>query len=503
MRNKILLSVLLLFSFFSTTFWYSQTDIKIYYDKFYNKVEEKTTSTETKITVLKSLEKKLDLYISKTKNENNLFILNTLKKINTTKIKYLTWLQTLVNNTNTIQNATIVSQEDQFEIDEDKNYSYKDLENKFVNFIDLSNPYLEIDWKYYSFVYNRYLIFKDIDTISWKTLDYNWIDTKKTLYVKDWEKYYFVNEFSKIKIISDEIIKNITNKDEFIVYLADDLRYYNEDYDETIKSIKSLTESLVINQTTDEDKISSVYKWIVDNISYNSDFKTSNNEVYSWVYTFRNKTWVCDWYTKLFLYMLSFAWIKDVEVIRWFAYDNADFPEFWHAWVRIGNYYYDPTFDDPVWVSFDEYLYYKLPKELLYVNRFEWFTISWNLENLSLDDRKMIVLKNMYSLYEKYKDYNLMKTIKNRIYLWLSYNEDLTLEKLKDLIGFYEVNNFTLYDENWYSKKISSLKYYQTDEKTLNILLTNKDIDFSNMVLLKWTDSNGTDFRLAYDLEFR
>jgi hypothetical protein len=70
----------------------------------------------------------------------------------------------------------------------------------------------------------------------------------------------------------------------------------------------------------------------------------------------------------------------------------------------------------------------------LYVNRFEGFEIKDNLDKLSLDERKKIVLKNMYALYEKYKDYNLMKTIKNRIYLGLSYDEDLTLEKLKNFM---------------------------------------------------------------------
>jgi hypothetical protein len=96
-----------------------------------------------------------------------------------------------------------------------------------------------------------------------------------------------------------------------------------------------------------------------------------------------------------------------------------------------------------------------------------------------------------------------MKTIKNRIYLGLSYDEDLTLEKLKNFMWYYDVDNFLFYDKNWYSKKISSLKYYIADEKTLNILVSDKNTDFSKFTLLKWTDSNWTDYRLAYDLEFR
>jgi hypothetical protein len=56
-------------------------------------------------------------------------------------------------------------------------------------------------------------------------------------------------------------------------------------------------------------------------------------------------------------------------------------------------------------------------------------------------------MKNMYILYDKYKDYPIMATIKNRIYLDLDYDEDITLEKVKNAIGYYDVNDFVLYDE--------------------------------------------------------
>ena len=46
--------------------------------------------------------------------------------------------------------------------------------------------------------------------------------------------------------------------------------------------------------------------------------------------------------------MLSLAGIHDVEVIAGHVIDAADFPQIGHAWIRIGDKYYDPTFDDPV-----------------------------------------------------------------------------------------------------------------------------------------------------------
>jgi hypothetical protein len=86
--------------------------------------------------------------------------------------------------------------------------------------------------------------------------------------------------------------------------------------------------------------------------------------------------------------------------------------------VRIGNDYYDPTFDDPIGgKDFDkkDFLYFKLPRELIYTNRFDGLDIPKNLESLSLEERKQLVLDNMYALYEKYSSYALMKKIKNRM----------------------------------------------------------------------------------------
>jgi hypothetical protein len=56
-----------------------------------------------------------------------------------------------------------------------------------------------------------------------------------------------------------------------------------------------------------------------------------------------------------------------------------------------------------------------LPRELIYTNRFDGLDIPKNLESLTLDQRKQLVLDNMYALYEKYSSYRLMQKIKNRM----------------------------------------------------------------------------------------
>ena len=76
------------------------------------------------------------------------------------------------------------------------------------------------------------------------------------------------------------------------------------------------------------------------------------------------------------MYMLNFAWVSDTEVIRGFVIDATDFPEIWHAWVRIWNKYYDPTFDDPIGQKdtkkLENYKFFRLPKDLFYTNRFTY-----------------------------------------------------------------------------------------------------------------------------------
>jgi len=84
-----------------------------------------------------------------------------------------------------------------------------------------------------------------------------------------------------------------------------------------------------------EEKIQSIYAWILENISYSSDVRLDDEKIFSGVETFKNNEGVCTGYTKLMLYMLFYAGIYDVEVIRGHVIDAADFPQIGHAWVRI------------------------------------------------------------------------------------------------------------------------------------------------------------------------
>lgn len=276
---------------------------------------------------------------------------------------------------------------------------------------------------WYTYVFSKYMS-------AWKwviptSLDLKiaWIDTNKNLLVIDEENgLSFVKEYKKVKLISDEIISDISNKKEFLTQLADDKKYLHNDTDETFKSLKSETIELTSGLSTSR-KIAAIYNYILENTSYSKVFDTNNKVIFSGIYTYENKEGVCTWYSKLALYMLSFAEIENVEVIRWTVINVENFTSVWHAWFKIWDLYFDATFDDPTSAkatkTFSQYKYFGLPKDLFYADRYEYGTMPKELETTSLSYRQELVKSSLKSLATKYsaKNYNLLKGISNEVSL--------------------------------------------------------------------------------------
>ena len=565
--KKIILTFILLFCFFSSVWAYNKTELDLIYNKYYLNISKKQTSNSDLIKTLENLDSKLIYSIYKTTSESKKDILITLKKLNRDKISSLkienikknaeinlfnnapfvseltlAWYKSILLNSsreftnngevfklifdkyylvnswnytyflkNKLENAYIVRYDWSFIIVEnskiEKKYTYDELYNLFTNNYSLDD-WLYSDWEnYYFFKIKEQWFFKDIYWLTLYDLEWNWYSKNKTLIIKDWSwKYFFTNNFEKIKLFPVSFLNNISNKKEFLKNLYYDLQYSNVDFDVILQQIRDISLEITKNKISDEEKTIEIYKWIIDNIDYYKDFKNGEKQVFSWILTFKNKTWVCDWYTKLFLYMLSFAWVKDVEVKRWFVFDNADFPEYWHAWVRIWDYYYDPTFDDPVWnnwMMISDYMYFKIPKDLLYINRYDWIDISPKYKDIDLESRKKISLKNMYTIYEKFKNYKILNKIKVRKYLGLNEDDDLNMDYIINNIPFYNVANFSFKDDLWMINRISSLKYYPINNKNLELVLFGLDIDLSKVMFFKWYDNNWNyEYRLWYDLNY-
>lgn len=565
MFKKILIFIFIFFSLLNFSFAYNKAELDLLYNKFYTKLE-KTLKDETKIiSSLEKLDVKISDLIWNTKSDFKLKILKDLSSINKSKISSLKIkklekisIENIINNTsyifelkeawyksiilndfleyednwtyrfkyneyykvnkdnykyfikNKLNNWYIVRYKWEFIITNDykieKKYTFDELFSLFNNKVDYKNSYILINWEYYTYKYNYYVFFENIDSLYLSDLYWNKISLEKTLLIKniDW-KYFFSNDYKKIRLTSEKIVENITNKEEFLYNILDDNRNFENNYDDILLDIKKITLDLIKDKEIDEEKIQTIYKWIIDNIEYYANYNDWNKQIFSWILTYKNKIWVCDWYTKLFSYMLSFAWINDVEIKRWYAFDSIDFPLFWHAWIRIWNYYYDPTFDDPVWntnKNKDKFIYYKLPYDLIYSNRFDWINIPKEYQWLDLNARKKIVMKNLYEIYEKYKNYPLLLNVKNRISLWLKYDDELSIDLLKEKIQFYEVNNNTFYDENGIKYKILWFDYFIINNWNIDDILIN-DLNLNNVKFFKWKNKNwNIEYILAFNLKY-
>lgn len=566
MLKKSLIFIFLFLSFFNVSYSYNKAELNLAYSKFYSKLERNLKDEAKIISSLEKFDEKISNLLTKTKSSFQIQVFKDLSSINKSKLASLRIKkiqknieENIVNNTsfvselvnywyksiilndsleykdnwtyrfvfkkyyevskdnyeyfikNKLNNWYVVRYKWSFLVTNDykieKKYTYDELYALFNNKVDYKDSYILINWEYYTYKYNYYIFFDQPDWLYLWDLEWNKISLEKTLLVKniDW-KYFFSNDYKKIRLVSEKVVKDITNKKEFFYNILDDNRTFENNYDDILLDIKKVTLNLTLDKKTQEEKIQTIYKWVVDNITYYKNYNDWNKQVFSWILTYKNKTWVCDWYTKIFSYMLSFAQIEDVEIKRWFAFDSVDFPNFWHAWVRIGNYYYDPTFDDPVWNTWgekNEFMYYKLPYDLMYVNRFDWTQIPKEYSWLDLSSRKKIALKNMYIIYENYKNYALMSKVKNRIELWLKYDDELTLDTLKEKLPFYEVNNYIFYDKNWNKYMIAWLNYFVLDKTNLDSILFDSNINLKDSKMFKWYDKNwNLEYRLAYNLKY-
>lgn len=471
---KFIFITFFIFFIYVKAFSYSNEDILFYYNKFYKNIENTITDKNEKLSYLENFSKKLEKAKSNLKNEENIEIISefinlNIENINSLKLEiennnnsiieapsipyyiiklqknwykyieldknneyYLDWIYRLTYDsfnkitpenhtelrTKNDKNWIIIRKNNEFLIVYDskteRKIPYKELSSMFNNYIDNNFQFFVYSWAYYGQRYSRFTTLNDPNWIYLSQLDIRNIDFKKTLLVKNNNKYLIVNDYKTIKLVNEDIVKDIEDKKKFLSSILDDNRFYNNDDNEDILlDIKKTTLALIWDKSTNDEKIQEIYKYIVENMSYYSDFANGDKTHFSWLLTFKNKSGVCDWYTKLFYYMLSFAWIDDVEIKTGYAFDNIHFPTYWHAWVRIWENYYDPTFDNTLW--FDEYYYYKLPKELMYYNRFDWKDIPPYIKNLSLEERKEFSNKKLSSLYKKYSNYNLLNKVRYNV----------------------------------------------------------------------------------------
>lgn len=365
------------------------------------------------------------------------------------------------------------------------------------------------NWIWYTYKFDEVLFFTKWKIITIDSLKASNINANKSLVILNEDSsLWFVNNYTKVKLISDDIIYGIPDKFNFLKEIKDDKKKITFESDSSFITLKKLTKNIT-NWKNESEKIKLIYNYILKNIEYNVNFSLNDDKIFSWIDTFQNKSWVCEGYAKVLLYMINFAWINDSEVIRWDVLDAQDFPQIWHAWVKIRDKYYDPTFDDPIGqvktLGYSEYKYFWLPYDLFYTNRYAYGKLPSYLKTESLEYRTNFINKRLSPLVEKYKNsnYNILKPFIFKLDNWIDINKSLNIEDLKKIIKYYEVNNLK-FTENGITKSIESLMYYVIDDSKTDSLIEQINYNIDGYYLFKWKLDNWTyEYRLAYDVIFR
>ena len=456
------------------------------YSKFISKIERKY-SQEKEILILKKLNKKLEQ-------------LQETKKLSSEKQKL-------------IQDITTLTHEKLFSIKLGKQITIWNnqlspftLNNDFNKRIySKDNIFLE-NGIWYTYLFNTYLSFPEWTNIRKEDLKHNKINVDSDLlFPLSNNKPWFSKDYKKVKLISDDIVYGIVDKYELLFDIKDDKISLDNETDQLFIELKEITQEIT-EGLPKEEKIEKIYKYILDNTQYTKIIDLTDRKIFSWIETYKNKDWVCEWYAKYFTYMLHFADIGDSEVIRGYVIDARDFPQIWHAWVRIEDKYYDPTFDDPVWLpetrKKEKYKYYNLPKDLLYTNRYALSTLPDKIKDADLNYRTEEVKRKLSFLSSKYSDfnYNILKPITFRKKHWLAAYEKFTFEDLKTIIPYYEVDNFK-FTRNWNQEKLDRFSYYKIGEDTIDNFLEQVEYDLNWHYLFNWKLSDTkSEYRIAYNV---
>ena len=563
MKKILRIIVLVLLILYSIQAVDAKTNIETTYNSLYNKLEKKYKKEKDLIKKLEKINTKLKFIVKKIENEEKKKILRKLKYLNIEKLEFIKFKQELekleeIKDFLKNEKVYIVNKYWEF-IKKDEIYKatkwficFSWIKQRYLKELKWKNIYL-FEWNicklqdentikkkisYYNLIKNNKTIFlnanpsiildwdfynqyeaKSYIELSWYwyydwQIDFNPEDKEIIIFEKDW-KISLVRDYYKKRIIRSNLLENVKNKDEFLEVLSKDIKRYweNIDFENTIKEIKNKSEEIIKGENNKDKKIKIIYKWLIDYLKYDQDWINKwSKEIFSWLLSFENKRWVCDWYTKLIFYMLSFAGIDDIDIESWYVFTSDDFPDIWHSWIKIWDKYYDPTFDDPVW-DFDkgnyELRYFWLAKDLIYADRFSWMNIAEKYKWKSKSQLEKISEEAFYKLVKKYgKKYNLLDLYYKKDLLWIRAGEEISIEKLKKSIPYYEVSNYGFIDENGKKRQISSINYFSVkdDNKDLNTLIDSIDLKYlenGDLKILKWNMWNGKyEYRLAYILKY-
>ncbi len=428
--------------------------------------------------------------------------------INSSTVSQLRWLEWII-----IYDGA----SNQYQFIEDYSFEekipYSELTSKFKAYITDSYKVLEENGKIYGYNFLSTKFYSDKYGVYQKNLDSSGFNYNSTLLLQREDGWYsFVKDYSTYEIANASDVFGVSEKHLFLDYLREDSKYPSTNISSELGKMKSLSRSLT--QWKDyREGLDSIYAWILENVSYSRDIDLADQQIFSGLEAFKTGSWVCTWYTKLSSYLLYYAGYYDVEVIRGHVIDAQDFPQIGHAWLKIWDLYYDPTFDDPIGAtttkSADEYKYFWLPKDVFYANRYDFGTLPSYLKTASKSDIETHIFNNLKDLLPKYNtqldQYPVFWKIAFKILHGIPATTTITPNLLAQKIGsFTVINNSFTFSDNGTQRSIAWLRYYTLDDSNTEAVLDLLWYKMDKLTLFNWQIEDGSRvWRLAYELELR
>ncbi|MCD5375142.1 hypothetical protein LR010_01680 [Candidatus Gracilibacteria bacterium] len=395
----------------------------------------------------------------------------------------------------------------------EKKLPYSELTTKYLAFFTNDHKVKNVGGAYYGFNFNKHNFYNDQYGVYQSQLDASGFGYEDTLlYQSDDGVYNFVSEYDSHLIADQDAVFGVAEKHLFLDYLREDSKFQSSDISGELLQIRNISKSLT-NGVSRQEGINNIYNWILSNVEYSQNINLSDQKIFSGIETFKNNSGVCTGYTKLSSYLFYFAGYHDVEVIRGHVIDAEDFPDIGHAWLRIGDLYYDPTFDDPVGAqttkSPDQYKYFGLPRDIFYANRFEYGDMPELFKTASKSQIDQHIFNTLSNLIPKYQDnlseYQVFAGIQFKNKYNISAGTTITPDILASKIGNYTVENdsFT-FQKDGQTKQITHIKYYPLNNQNTESALDILGYDTNKLTLFNWQTSSGNrEWRLGYELELR
>ncbi len=509
MKKIFLLSLFFVFFLFSHTSAQLSQENKIIFERFSRLLEQRFTELEQQ-ALYKRLTSEIQIILEK----RNIETLRKERLEDIRDLSYETLYQKDIESDASSNSQRIIELKMRNSWENTSWYiPYSQLQTEFQYFITDKRKFIETLEKIEGIYFSNYIYFPNEYGLREQDLASNSLSRSLSpLYRDDSGRYNFVRDFEKKTILQEDIFFGLPEKFELMQYLYDDMRFTSKNPEQTLREIQEVTKNITTWKSKSQ-KIEIIYNYILEHLAYSENFQLDDMYIYSGLEAFKRKSAVCTWYVKLMAYMLAFAGIDDFEVIRWYVIDADDFPQIGHAWIRIGDRYYDPTFDDPLWntqaLTRGEYKYFVLPRDIMYTNRFEYGTLPENLRSASMTERKNLIRAELVKLYPKYQarasEFRVFDEIAFREKYNLSQTLPLTLPRLTSVLPFISVNAEDFrYTESGATRQIQSLNFFTLTDQNLSSLLEQVRYNFSEYQLMRWNLPNGThEWRLGFNMVVR